>query len=435
MTQPTLFARASGSGRAGVAVFRISGPLAAHAVRTLTGGLGKPRYARRVEVRDTDGSFVDDGLSLWFPAPHSFTGDDVVELQLHGSPAVTQRLASALEELGLEPAGPGAFTMQAFANGKLDLTQAEGLAELLEAETKRPHEQAIGNYRGALRDRADNWRRDLIAAMAVLDAAVDFPDEEGVPEDVAQRARPAVDAVQASLTTTLEQAAGARRLAEGLKVVIIGPPNAGKSSLFNALLRSERAIVSDEAGTTRDFISARLEWDGYLVELTDTAGLREDATSPVEQAGIDRAEGLAAEADLLVICWPSGEGELPDWLERWRGPQSIVVRTKADQIAQLSAQDLSLSVITDVGLDELRALAASRFAELAAPGMAPTQRQAALLSEALSSLCEFDRFALVAPEAAAECLRAASRSLEVLTGRIAPDDILDDIFSSFCIGK
>jgi len=431
---PTLFARASGSGRAGVAVFRITGPLAGEALSRLTGGTGRPRYARRVEVRDLEGSFIDDGLALWFPAPNSFTGEDVVELQLHGSPAVAARLAEVMQELGIQQAGPGEFTMRAFANGKLDLTQAEGLAELLEAETVLQHKQATANFRGALRDKADGWRADLIAAMAVLDAAVDFPDEDDVPADIASKAQPLVDGVMSELSAALEQAGAARKIADGLKVVIVGPPNAGKSSLFNRLLNSERALVSAEAGTTRDYISARLDWAGYPVELIDTAGMRQDAMSSIEEAGIGRAREVADGADLCLVCLPTTEGELEEdyhpYLER-----GLLLWTKADLGTEGSSKGLAVSTKTGSGLVALQAKVVERLEYLAAPGLAPTNRQQGLILEARDALSKFASMAHQAPEAGAEAVRSAARSLEVLTGRIAPDDILDDIFSSFCIGK
>ncbi|MEO1659027.1 MAG: tRNA uridine-5-carboxymethylaminomethyl(34) synthesis GTPase MnmE [Pseudomonadota bacterium] len=432
MSATTIFARASGSGRAGVAVYRISGPAAGDLLVRLTGERGEPRYARRVLVRDDEG-VIDDGLALWFPGPKSFTGEDIAELHLHGSLAVERRLTEALLTAGAIPAGPGAFTMRAFAEGKLDLTQAEGLADLLEAETILQHKQAMAQMRGALREAADGWRHDLIQAMAMLDAAVDFPDEEDVPGAIAEEARPAVERVQTSLSVVLNGSAKARRVQEGIRIAIIGPPNAGKSTLFNKIVDSERAIVSAEAGTTRDTISERLDIGGHLVTLIDTAGIRGDSASAIEREGIKRAEEAAAAADLRLIAWPSGEGPIPAWLSRLEADGDLRLATKADRGPE-DAPGLSVSSEDASSLKALHDALVHRLDDMAAPGLAATERQRALLAAAQDLLDGFGGGA-TEPEVLSERLRAAARRLEELTGRIAPDDILDDIFSSFCIGK
>ncbi|MEO1042715.1 MAG: tRNA uridine-5-carboxymethylaminomethyl(34) synthesis GTPase MnmE [Pseudomonadota bacterium] len=432
MSASTIFARASGAGRAGVAVFRLSGPKAGDALIALTGSSGAPRYARRVTVRDGDG-VIDDGLALWFPAPGSFTGEDVAELQLHGSIAVERRLTGALLGLGLEPAAPGAFTMRAFAGGKLDLTQTEGLRDLLEAETILQHKQALSQMRGALRDLADSWRRDLIEAMAMLDAAVDFPDEDDVPGGIAAQALPAVERVQASLANTLAGADRARRVHDGMTVAIVGPPNAGKSTLFNRIVDSERAIVSPEAGTTRDIISERLEIGGHLVTLIDTAGIRGSSTSMIEKEGIRRAEEAARMADLRLLAWPSDGGPVADWFSALAEEGDLHLSTKAD-IGEPRAGAMPVDAADPQSVAALLERIKERLDQLAAPGLAPSARQQILLTAALERLNRFDPNA-AEPEVLSEVLRAAAHQLEALTGRIAPDDILDDIFSSFCIGK
>lgn len=433
----TIFAKASGSGRAGVAVYRISGPESAHVLKALTGGVGRPRLARCVTVRDGEGGVIDDGLALWFPGPHSFTGEDVAELQLHGSPAVEARLGDELIRLGIEPAGPGAFTMRAFFHGKLDLTQAEGLADLLEAETALQHRQAMSHYRGALRARADAWRRELIAAMAKLDAAVDFPDEEDIPGGVADAAAPHVEAVLDSIREVIAEAGPARRVADGVKVALLGPPNAGKSTLFNALIAEERAIVSAEPGTTRDIVSAVVELEGHRVTFLDMAGIREGAGSSIEQEGIDRARRAGHDADVRLLCFPVGEGSVPDWLDALRREGDLVVRTKGDLAPGVACRDEEYRVAAGdrLSVQHLRKAIAGRLDQVAAPGLAPTLRQAGLLREAEGDLGRFFVYGGHGPEMAAEALRAAARRLEELTGRIAPDDVLDDIFSAFCIGK
>ncbi|GGY46459.1 tRNA uridine-5-carboxymethylaminomethyl(34) synthesis GTPase MnmE [Parvularcula lutaonensis] len=433
MSASTIFARASGQGRCGVAVFRISGPLAGQTLEKLTGNLPKPRFAKRVFVRSRQGELIDDGLALWFPAPNSFTGEDVVELQLHGSPAVEARLSDELIALGLEPAGPGAFTTRAFANGKLDLTQAEGLADLLEAETLLQHRQAMAHYRGSLRDQADQWRADLVRAMAKLDAAVDFPDEEDVPGEIAAGAQPFVESVRASIAETVASFSRTRRVSDGVKVALLGPPNAGKSTLFNALVREDRAIVSDEAGTTRDIVSHRVEIGGHLVTFLDMAGVRDETASAVESQGIERARSAAKDADLRLLCFPAGKDPLPEWLAAHSREGDIVVRTKADLVQASDSE--AVSVHSPETIERLHGKLVAHLNEVAAPGLAATERQQALLLRALDELDRFEHVAQIAPEMGAEALRAASTRLEELTGRIAPDDILDDIFSSFCIGK
>ncbi len=432
MSSTTIFARASGGGRAGVSVYRLSGPDAGDLLVRLTGKRGEPRLARRVLVKDDDG-LIDDGLALWFPGPQSFTGEDVVELHLHGSLAVERRLAEALQNLGAIPAGPGEFTLRAFANGKMDLTQAEGLADLLEAETILQHKQAMAQMRGALREAADEWRRDLIQAMAMLDAAVDFPDEEDVPGAIAEQARPAVDRVRRSLSEVLAGSAGARRVQEGIRVAIIGPPNAGKSTLFNKIVDSERAIVSAEAGTTRDTISERLDIAGHLVTLIDTAGIRSEGQSAIELEGIKRAEQAAASADLRLIAWPAGAGPLPQWLSKLEEPGDLRLATRADE-APSESDALAIASSNPSSIAGLLTALTERLDDMASPGLAATERQRTLLSAARDLLDGFGAEG-AEPEVLSEKLRAASRRLEELTGRIAPDDILDDIFSSFCIGK
>ena len=432
MSTTTIFARASGGSRAGVSVYRLSGRDAGDILVRLTGKRGEPRFARRVLIKDDDG-LIDDGLALWFPGPQSFTGEDVVELHLHGSLAVERRFSEALQNLGAIPADPGEFTLRAFANGKLDLTQAEGLADLLEAETILQHKQAMAQMRGALRDAADGWRRDLIEAMAMLDAAVDFPDEEDVPGAIAGQARPAVDRVRQSLAGVLTGSARARRIQEGIRVAIIGPPNAGKSTLFNKIVDSERAIVSAEAGTTRDTISERLDIGGHLVTLIDTAGIRSERQSAVEAEGIKRAERAAASADLRLIAWPAGAGPLPEWLSSLEEPGDLRLATRADEMSP-DGDAIAVSSLDSSSLANMLEAVTERLDDLASPGLAASERQRTLLTAALDLLDGFGDEG-TEPEVLSERLRAASRRLEELTGRIAPDDILDDIFSSFCIGK
>jgi tRNA modification GTPase len=385
--------------------------------------------ARRVFVRRSDGALIDDGLALWFPGPASFTGEDVAELQLHGSLAVEQQLTQAVLAFGAAPAEPGGFTWRAFENGKLDLTQVEGLADLLEAETSLQHQQAMAGYRGALREKVEVWRSDLIAAMAQLDAAVDFPDEEDVPAMIEERAAPIVARLTASIQSVLEGSEKARKVAEGVSVAILGPPNAGKSSLFNALISEERAIVSPIPGTTRDVVSATVELRGLKVTFHDLAGIREETDDWVEKEGIDRARRLAGQADIRLLCSPAGS-ERPDWFCDWTRTRDLLVSTKddADEEAGVSLQRPGSidSLLEDIGDEAL---------QIASPDLAPTERQRSLLRSAALQLGGFSDQASVAPELASEVLRHAATLLEQIVGRVAPDEVLDDIFSSFCIGK
>ncbi len=430
MSEPTIYARASGGGRAGVAVHRISGPLCNDVIEKLLRRKElKPRVATRTLVRGADGTPIDDGLALFFPGPNSFTGDDVLELHLHGSVAVELRLNEELDALGLQPAGPGAFTLKAFGAGKMDLTQVEGLADLLEAETAHQHKQALGQMRGALRERAEGWRRSLISIMASLDAAVDFPDEEDVGDTVASAASPIVRELWQEIDQILGQAPRARQVAKGIKVALIGPPNAGKSSLFNAILQDNRAIVSDEAGTTRDIVSAVVDIGGHRVELLDTAGLRETSESVVEQEGIRRARQMAEEADVRILLFPVTDGELPSWMTALQQEGDIVLRSKADL-----RDGAGFSVKSDADIETLVRRLRQRFDMMAAPGLTATARQVTSLRQFADALKGADDDSLP-PELRSEQVRRAATAIETLTGRIATDDVLGDIFSSFCIGK
>lgn len=409
--------------------------MARHALVQLTGKSCRPRYAERVRVAAPDGAYIDDGLALLFPGPASFTGDDVVELQLHGSYAVEQRLYAALQDLGCHLAEPGAFTLRAFANGKLDLTQAEGLAALLEAETALQHRQAVDQLRGGLRQKAEAWRRELTSAMAALDAAVDFPDEEDVDEVIAERAAPIVGDLSQSISTILAGTVKARRILDGVTLALIGPPNAGKSSLFNRLVDEERAIVSETAGTTRDVVSATIDFFGHRLTLKDTAGIRSETPSAIEAEGIERARAAGEGADLRLLCWPSGPLPMPTWMEDLAREGDIEVRTQADRISMPSRAHVQVSIHDPSSVMSLQDVIRKRLDALASPGLAPTARQQDELQAAERALEDFSVAAERAPEAGAEALRLAARALERLTGRIAPDDVLDDIFSSFCIGK
>src|SRR5580704_6643557 len=297
----TIFALSSGRPPAAIAVVRLSGPNARVALEKLTGRLPEPRKAALVRVRDPEsGETIDEALALWFPAPHSETGEDVAELQLHGGHAVVAGVLDAIGRIeGCRPAEAGEFTRRAFENGRLDLTAVEGLADLIAAETQAQRRQAYRQLKGLIGDRAEVWRRRLIEALALVEARIDFSDEADVPEDLIGPALKAAQHLRDEIAATLADGRRGERLRDGLVVAIAGPPNAGKSTLFNRLARREAAIVSPYAGTTRDIIEVHFDLDGYPVTLLDTAGIR-DSEEPVEQEGVRRARERAAAADLVL---------------------------------------------------------------------------------------------------------------------------------------
>jgi len=449
----TIFARASGGGRAGVAVFRISGPDAAEISKTLSGAHSEPKRARLRPIRDGTGDLIDQGLVILFRAPASFTGEDVCELHLHGSPAVEAALFEALARLGARPAEAGEFTRRALLNGKMDLAEVEGLSDLIEAETTLQRKQALGQVAGGLSAASEGWRSRLIAILAPLEADIDFPDEEGIPAAIAARAGPEIEALIGELEATLTSASKAQAIREGVRVAIIGPPNAGKSSLLNRLSGSERAIVSDQPGTTRDIIEARLDLSGALVTLFDTAGLRGAPRDAIEEEGIRRARNTAEQAEIRILINDVSDVSFQDssvsreTLSDAYGllkPGDIIVRNKSDRLADGTklpagrAGDLLLSAKTGEGVEALLALLSDRVSALCGridgPALSRARHEAAV-REAIDHLCAALGRIAVAPELAAEDVRLAARALGRITGAVGVEDVLDAIFSSFCIGK
>lgn len=427
MAADTIFALATPPGRGAVAVVRISGPEAGAALRALAGALPHPRQAALRRLRGRNGAVLDEALVLWFVGPASFTGEDSAELHLHGGPAVVSAVSEALIALGLRPAEPGEFTRRAFENGKLDLTQAEAVADLIDAETQAQHAQALDQLGGALARRYEAWRAHLLGALAVLEAAVDFPDEE-IPADVADRAREPIELLVAELETALAHAGRGERVREGFRIALTGPPNAGKSTLFNALVGRDAAIVTPIAGTTRDVIEAQLSVGGYRVLLADTAGLR-DTDDPVEREGVARALAWAERADLRLELDPEGRGEAAPDPTTWR------IVTMADRSA--SPPPGAVSAVTGAGMAELRErLTAAVVAASAGADFPPVtrERHRRRLEDALTHLRRAQD-AMMEPELAAEDVRLAVRALESVVGRVGSEDVLDLVFSSFCIGK
>lgn len=424
----TIFALASARGKAGVAVVRVSGPSAFDSCIALCGDVPASRGLRK--LADADGAALDEALVLTFPAGHSFTGEDVVEYQLHGSTAVVDAVLHALgERADLRLADPGEFTRRALENGRLDLAQVEGLADLIDAETEAQRRQALRVLSGALGDKAEAWRRDLIRAAALLEATIDFVDEE-VPVDVAPEVLALMATVSDAVAREHDGVRVAERIRDGFEVAIVGPPNAGKSTLLNALAGREAAITSEIAGTTRDVIEVRMDLDGLPVTMLDTAGLRE-AADVVEGIGIERARERALAADLRIFL--TADGAHGVGLDP--GPEDIVVAGKAD----LGSQGFAVSGLTGEGLDLLIARVSGILSGRAAhAGTAIRERHRRGMATALEGL-ERARIAVLAgseqTEFAAEEIHRAIRALDSIVGRVDVENILDEIFSSFCIGK
>ncbi|OAN50328.1 tRNA uridine(34) 5-carboxymethylaminomethyl synthesis GTPase MnmE [Paramagnetospirillum marisnigri] len=439
MTTATIFALASAAGRAGVAVYRLSGPGAGEALRRLSGhDLPPPRKAVRVRLKEPDGSDLDDGLALWFPAPHSFTGEDVVELHLHGGRAVAQALAGALRVLGLRPAEPGEFSRRAFLNGKLDLTRAEAIADLVDAETEAQRRQALRQMDGQLAWLTEQWRSRLITALAHLEAVIDFSDED-IPDHLLEQARDEVTALARDLERHLADGHRGERLRDGIHMAILGAPNAGKSSLLNRLAGRDAAIVSAQAGTTRDVIEIHLDLKGWPVVLADTAGLRE-AACEIEAEGVRRALARAEAADLKLAVF--GGGEVDAATRHVIDGATVVVVNKLDLLAGPPPAEIdgrpvvALSARTGEGVERLLDLLAGEVEARFAVGTAPVltrARHRAAVEDCRAALGRFDPG--LGPELAAEDLRLAASALGRITGRVNVDEVLDVIFHEFCIGK
>jgi len=431
----TIVALSSGSLPAGIAVLRISGPKAIAAVNRHVTRLPEPRHAGLRTIRDVDGAIVDRGLVILFPGPDSVTGEDLVELHLHGGKAV---VAACLEALtghpGVRLAEAGEFTRRAFVNGRMDLTEAEGLADLLAAETEFQRRLAIAQTGGAMRQACEGWMRRLTHIRAMLEADFDFSDEDDVADDVAAGVSREIIALRAELQAALADARRGEILKDGFKVAIVGAPNAGKSSLLNCLAERDVAIVSDIPGTTRDRIEVTLDLRGLAVRLIDTAGLRETA-DPIERLGIERAIDAARQADLVLHLCPVGE-TVDTFDAGSDGPPTWIVTTKADMSTE-ALSGLAVSVRSGAGIDRLvervRGLA-SEAAGSPEGGIPTRSRHRDAIGMAVGYLGECD-VGTLPPEVAAELLRMASDALGRIVGKRDVEDLLDVIFSQFCIGK
>ncbi|WP_419798327.1 MAG: tRNA uridine-5-carboxymethylaminomethyl(34) synthesis GTPase MnmE [Terasakiella sp.] len=443
MNDQTIYALASGAGRCGIAVIRLSGAQAFDVLCRLSGKSDfKARYAHRVQLIDpVEGDPIDDGLALYFPAPHSFTGEEVVEFQIHGGRAVVQALLDSLAQMdGLRLAEPGEFTRRAFENDKMDLTAAEGLADLIHAETRAQAKQALRQMEGALGTLYNDWADRILHILAHFEAVIDFPDED-LPEEVEAGARAKVATLQYEIEDHLKDGHRGELLRDGVRLAIVGPPNAGKSSLLNHLAKREVAIVSDIAGTTRDIIESHLDIGGYPVVVSDTAGLRH-SEDVIEMEGVRRAQDRAQSSDLKVVMfdaadWPNLDQKTLDLID----DDSLVVLNKMDKakpdVADIGGQKpIYMSAKSKEGLVDffkrLEEEVATRCMVTGAPALTRARHREAL-EDCVEALVRFAEIDL--PELAAEDLRMATRSLGRITGRIDVEDVLDVVFSDFCIGK
>jgi tRNA modification GTPase len=438
MSHQTIYALSSGAVPSGVAVVRLSGPGTRDALRTLAGELPAPRQASLRTIRCRNGSVIDSGLVLFFPSPASFTGEDCAELQVHGSRAVVNALFDELAAIkDIRMATEGEFSRRAFENGKLDLLEIEGLADLIAAETEMQRRLAVEHSSGTLSKLYDSWAERLTRARALIEAELDFADEDDVPGSVSDMVWDDVATLRTEIEGHLGRAQAGEIIRDGYRVVIAGAPNAGKSTLMNALARREVAIVTDIAGTTRDVLHVDLDIDGFLVKLYDTAGLR-DTDEVVEREGIRRAEKIISEANLVLY--------LEDMTQEIQRPlpvgaaEVLRVGTKADIAAGVdaTAYDLTISAVADAGLSALRSLMAERLGRQASGhslAIPSRRRQRESLAACLKAIEAASASTSAGLDIRAESLRVAANALGRITGRVDVENLLDVIFSEFCIGK
>lgn len=428
--EDTIVALSSAPGKSGVAIVRVSGDQTRFVLETIAGSVPPARTAALKELRDPSGAPIDRSLVLFFPGPASFTGDDVGEFHVHGSRAVIAGLLSALITLPtVRLAEPGEFTRRAFEAGKLDLAEVEGLADLIDSETEWQRRQALRQMEGAIGEAAAAWRRDLVQAMALLEAEIDFSDEGDVAAGLVAQALPLIESVRTSLHEALASFSAGERVREGFVAVLVGPPNAGKSSLLNALAGRDVAIVSDIAGTTRDAIEVRLDLHGIPVTLIDTAGLR-DTADLIESEGVRRTRGLIERADLVISL--RAIDSAPDGIH---DTADIAVASKVDLSGTISETELPISVLCGEGIAALLSRIASLLSEatVAEPALLTRERQRHAAAQAASAL---ERAVLgIEAELMAEDVRLALRALQRLVGKVDVEDVLDQLFSGFCIGK
>ncbi len=436
-TVDTIYALSSGAGKAGIAVVRVSGPLAGVAVQVSCGRLPLARRAERLSVKISQGTVkLDEAIVLWFPGPNSFTGEDVAEFHLHGSLGIVRLFLGELGAMdGFRPAEPGEFTRRALSNGKIDLVGVEGLNDMLAAETATQVKQALFHVDGRASEIFHAWRDQLIEASALAEACIDFTDEEGVADAALPQIRDSVVNLIKIMMDNLHDSERGHLNRQGVRVVLAGSPNVGKSSLLNAIAARDVAIVSNEAGTTRDVVEVSLDLGGVAMIISDTAGLRDRVDSHVEQLGIDRTHDRLSHADIVIsVASPDA-----NWQNTGVDSPTLRIWNKADIAAPESqvSCEMEVSALTGKGIEELMTLLASMAAELSGdgePALLVRERQVQAVKSAVSHLQNALKPELPI-ELLAENLRRAARNVGKLIGEVGTEDLLDSIFSKFCIGK
>jgi len=438
----TIYAVSSGIGRAGVAVIRISGPQARTIGEAMAGALPADRTIGYSSLRDpVSGDVLDRGLVLWFATPRSFTGEDCLEFQIHGGRAVIAAVSRAIGTFqSCRPAQPGEFTKRAFLNGKMDLTSVEGLADLIDSDTELQRQQAMRQYEGGLARRVDGWRLQLIELMALVEASIDFADEGEAPAFKPQAIVDELERMRSEVRAALATSRHGEIVREGFVVLISGPPNAGKSSLLNAIAQRDVAIVSDIPGTTRDLVEVLIDLDGVPVVLVDSAGIRE-TDDPVERIGIDRVRRRAEHADLVLWLSEAKSDDAGAEAYQRDGRPLVLVRTKADRPRHTApdGSQLSISARTGEGLPDLIGLIRSSVSDLdkhGEPAIVTNDRQRLVLLDAEAELGRAMAAApLGQPELLAEELRRCAMAFARISGKVGVEDLLDSIFARFCFGK
>ncbi len=440
MIRNTIFALSSGSTPSGVAIIRVSGPEVRFVLETMAGKVPNPRKAVFGNIKDWQGKdLLDKGIVVFFPGPNSFTGEDCCEFQVHGGLAVVNAILDNLGRLDcLRLAEPGEFSKRAFENGKLDLVEIEGLADLIGSQTEQQRRLAIEQSGGVLSSLYNSWRQRLLRSRALLEAVLDFSDEEDAPDDVNEEVRSVIVAIIAEVENYLDDQNHGEIVREGYRVVLLGPPNAGKSSLINALARRDVALVSSIAGTTRDVIEVSLDLAGYKVILSDTAGIRDDADE-IESMGIDKAQNEALNAHLVIWLTPVDVPEnVPDFLKGPDKPQVMTVHSKSDLLDGGSPCGISVSVNDKNGLNGLISALTDRMSQLGDggySGLLSRKRHRLLLENLVETLKKSLSIKDGEPELLCENLRLAGDIIGKITGKIDVEELYGVIFSEFCIGK
>lgn len=440
----TIFALSSAPGRAGVSVFRVSGSAANAVLETLTQSpCPTPRYASLRKLYYND-AIIDEALVLWMPGPQSFTGEDCAEFQVHGSPAVIEAMAITLLSAGARQAEPGEFTRRAFENGKMDLTEAEGLADLIDAETEGQRRQALRQMQGGLREAYEGWRETLLDALAQIEGEIDFPDEADIPDALSHKAYPYISRVIEAIEYSLKEAGRGEAIRHGVDIAIIGRPNAGKSTLLNGLAGRDAAIVSSEAGTTRDIVSINMTLAGLPIRLSDTAGLR-DTENAIEAEGVRRAIKLASDADLRIGVVDAVEPSDIENILSILQDGDILVFNKADlttkyvpDVSRETLSVLAISALDEAGLETLRTKLEGEILERYAIGDEAgltRARHRDCVSRAQQSLVRAKENLVIAPELTGDDIRAALHALKELAGETDIESVFDRIFARFCVGK